>query len=137
MWEKQKKWQQTAEKLKEKLKEKTEEHSKLLTNYEKLRSVVSCMEREKWYLKNKLKSEGHTAAGNLSARPITVRQNIMGDLQKECETLRERVKELSDRLENENNEKLLHKIEEQKARIAALETISQVCSFVCSFLVRC
>lgn len=128
LWEKQKKWQQTAEKLKEKLKEKTVEHVKLLSNYEKLRSVVTCMEREKWYLKSKLKSENNTIAGSFSARPVTTgRQNIMEELQKECQILRDRIKELSDRLENEDNEKLLLKIEQQKNRIAALETVSQVC----------
>ncbi|XP_078036495.1 centrosomal protein 290kDa isoform X1 [Augochlora pura] len=47
LWEKQKKWQQTAEKLKQKLKEKTEEYTKLLSSYDKLRLVVTCMEREK------------------------------------------------------------------------------------------
>ncbi|CAL7934044.1 unnamed protein product [Xylocopa violacea] len=126
LWQKQKKWQQTAEKLKEKLKEKTDEYTKLLANHEKLRSVVSCMEREKWYLKSKLKLENSMVAGSLSARPATTaQQNVMGDLQKECQTLRERIKELSDRLENESNEKLLLKIEEQKSRIAALETVSQ------------
>ncbi|OAD55251.1 hypothetical protein WN48_05217 [Eufriesea mexicana] len=78
LWEKQKKWQQAAEKLKEKLKEKTVEHVKLLSNYEKL--------------------------------------------------------QLSDRLENEDNEKLLLKIEEQKNRIAALETVSQGNSCVISQL---
>ncbi|XP_015431660.1 PREDICTED: centrosomal protein of 290 kDa [Dufourea novaeangliae] len=101
LWEKQKKWQQTAERLKEKLKEKTEEYMKLLSNYDKLRSVVTCMEREKWYLKGKLRMENGTVAGGLSARPMTtVQQNVMEELQK-----------------------LL--IEDQKRRIAALEIVSQ------------
>ncbi|XP_054003238.1 centrosomal protein of 290 kDa isoform X1 [Hylaeus anthracinus] len=126
LWEKQKKWQQTAEKLKEKLKEKTDEYTKLLSSYDKLRSVVMCMEREKWYLKSKLKMENSTIAGGLSARPIaTTQQSVTEELQKECQNLRERVKELTDRLENEDNEKLLLKIEEQKRRIAALEVVSQ------------
>lgn len=73
-----------------------------------------------------MKLENDTIAGNLSARPISFRQSIMEDLQKECQTLRERIKELSDRLENEDNEKLLLKIEEQKRRIAVLEAVSQV-----------
>ncbi|CAK9795503.1 Centrosomal protein of 290 kDa [Anthophora quadrimaculata] len=135
LWEKQKKWQQTAEKLKEKLKEKTEEYTKLQTSYDKLKSVVSCMEREKWYLKSKLKLENNTVAGSLSARPMTnAQQNVMEELQKECQILRERIKELSDRLENEDNEKLLLKIDEQKTRIAALEIVSQGNSYVVSQL---
>ncbi|KOC58823.1 Centrosomal protein of 290 kDa [Habropoda laboriosa] len=131
LWEKQKKWQQTAEKLKEKLKEKTEEHVKLQSSYDKLRSVVSCMEREKWYLKSKLKLENNAIAGGLSARPMTnAQRNVMEELQKECQILRERIKELSDRLENEDKEKLLLKIDEQKRRIAALEIVSQGNSYV-------
>ncbi|KAG7212966.1 hypothetical protein KM043_002306 [Ampulex compressa] len=126
LWEKQKRWQQTAERLKERLKEKTEEYAKLLSNYEKLRSVVSCMEREKWYLKSKLKIEGNSRAGSLSARPISaVHPTLVDDLQKECQTLRDRVKELTDRLENEDNEQLMQKIDEQKRRIAALEAVSE------------
>ncbi|XP_076656438.1 centrosomal protein 290kDa [Halictus rubicundus] len=126
LWEKQKKWQQTAEKLKQKLKEKTEEYTKLLSSYEKLRLVVTCMEREKWYLKSKLKTENGTIIGGLSARSATTaQQNVVEQLQKECQVLRERIKELTDRFETEDNEKLLLKIEEQKRRIAALEIISQ------------
>lgn len=125
LWEKQKKWQQTAEKLKEKLKEKTDEYAKLLSNYEKLRSVVACMEREKWYLKSKLKTENNIVGENTSARSTIVHQNIMQELQKECQTLRDHIRELSNRLENENSEKLLLQIEEQKRHIAALETVSQ------------
>ncbi|XP_043248630.1 centrosomal protein of 290 kDa [Colletes gigas] len=126
LWEKQKRWQQTAEKLKEKLKEKTDEYGKLLLSYDKLRSVVMCMEREKWNLKSKRKMENSTIAGGLSARPITTsQQNLTDEFQKECQTLRDRIKELTDRLENEDNEKLLLKIEEQKRRIAALEIVSQ------------
>ncbi|XP_017893114.1 centrosomal protein of 290 kDa [Ceratina calcarata] len=131
LWEKQKKWQQMAERFKEKLKEKTDEYTKLQASHEKLRSVVSCMEREKWYLKSKLKLE-NTMAGSLSARPV--QQNVMEELQKECQILRERIKELSDRLENEDNEKLLLKVEEQKRRIAALEIVSQGNSYVVSQL---
>ncbi|XP_072743789.1 centrosomal protein of 290 kDa isoform X2 [Anoplolepis gracilipes] len=127
LWEKQKKWQQTAEKLKEKLKEKTNEYEKLLTNYEKLRAVVSCMEREKWHLRSKLKLESDMTPGNSSARPISTIQlnTIEKDLEKECRILRERVKELTDRLEKESNEHLLLEIAELKRHNAALEAVSQ------------
>lgn len=128
MWEKQKKWQQTAEKLKEKLKEKTNEYEKLLTNYEKLRSVVSCMEREKWHLRSKLKLESDTVSGISSARPVSTIQlnTIEKELEKECRILRERVKELTDRLEKESNEHLILEIAELKRHNAALEAVSQV-----------
>ncbi|XP_029158200.1 centrosomal protein of 290 kDa-like [Nylanderia fulva] len=127
LWEKQKKWQQTAEKLKEKLKEKTNEYEKLLTNYEKLRSVVSCMEREKWHLRSKLKLESDTVSGNLSIRPVsTIQLNaVEKELEKECRILRERVKELTDRLEKESNEHLMLEITELKRHNAALEAVSQ------------
>ncbi|XP_029679653.1 centrosomal protein of 290 kDa-like isoform X1 [Formica exsecta] len=127
LWEKQKKWQQTAEKLKEKLKEKTNEYEKLLTNYEKLRSVVSCMEREKWHLRSKLKLESDTVSGISSARPVSTIQlnTIEKELEKECRILRERVKELTDRLEKESNEHLILEIAELKRHNAALEAVSQ------------
>lgn len=112
------------------MKEKTDEYAKLFSNYEKLRSVVSCMEREKWYLKSKLKTENNIIAESISARSTTVHQNIMQELQKECQTLRDHIRELSNRLENENSEKLLLQLEEQKRHIAALETVSQVCPFI-------
>ncbi|KAG5345889.1 CE290 protein, partial [Acromyrmex heyeri] len=124
LWEKQKKWQQTAEKLKEKLKEKTDEYEKLLANYEKLRSVVSCMEREKWHLRSKLKVESDTVSG----RPISnIQYNTVEEqLEKECRILRERVKELTDRLEKESNEHLMLEIAELKRHNTALEAVSQV-----------
>ncbi|KAG5322462.1 CE290 protein, partial [Pseudoatta argentina] len=124
LWEKQKKWQQTAEKLKEKLKEKTDEYEKLLANYEKLRSVVSCMEREKWHLRSKLKVESDTVSG----RPISnIQYNTVEEqLEKECRILRERVKELTDRLEKESNEHLMLEIAELKQHNTALEAVSQV-----------
>lgn len=129
MWEKQKKWQQTAERLKEKLKQKTDEYEKLLTNYEKLRAVVSCMEREKWYLRSKLKFENDNISSNVSARLVSnVHHNTAEELEKECLTLRERVKELTDRLEKkESNEQLMSEMAELKRRNATLEAVTQVC----------
>ncbi|KYM95179.1 PREDICTED: centrosomal protein of 290 kDa [Cyphomyrmex costatus] len=127
LWEKQKKWQQTAEKLKEKLKERTNEYEKLLANHEKLRSVVSCMEREKWHLKSKLKLESDTVSGISSGRPIssTLHNTVEEQLEKECRILRERVKELTDRLEKESNEHLMLEVAELKRHNAALEAVSQ------------
>lgn len=127
MWEKQKRWQQTAEKLKEKLKEKTDEYAKLLTNHEKLRSVVSCMEREKWYLRSRLKYESDNVAGDSSMRFMSnVQRKTVEELEKECLILREQVKELTDRLGKEGNEQLMLEIAELKRRNAALKAVSQV-----------
>lgn len=127
MWEKQKRWQQTAEKLKEKLKEKTNEYAKLLTNHEKLRSIVSCMEREKWYLRSRLKYESDNVAGDSSMRLMSnVQRRTVEELEKECLILREQVKELTDRLGKEGNEQLMLEIAELKRRNAALKAVSQV-----------
>lgn len=127
MWEKQKRWQQTAEKLKEKLKEKTNEYTKLLTNHEKLRSIVSCMEREKWYLRSRLKYESDNVAGDSSMRLMSnVQRKTVEELEKECLILREQVKELTDRLGKEGNEQLMLEIAELKRRNAALKAVSQV-----------
>lgn len=127
MWEKQKRWQQTAEKLKEKLKEKTDEYAKLLTIHEKLRSVVSCMEREKWYLRSRLKYESDNVAGDSSMRFMSnVQRKTVEELEKECLILREQVKELTDRLGKEGNEQLMLEIVELKRRNAALKAVSQV-----------
>ncbi|XP_012225384.2 centrosomal protein of 290 kDa [Linepithema humile] len=136
LWEKQKKWQQTAEKLKEKFKEKTDEYEKLLANYEKLRSVVSCMEREKWYLRSKLKLESESIVSSSStARPIANIQHYREEeLEKECRILKERVKELTNRLEKESNEHLMLEIAELKRHNAALEAVSQGNSSVISQL---
>jgi len=126
LWEKQKKWQQIAEKLKENLKEKTNEYEKLLMNYEKLRSIISCIEREKWYLRSKLKLQNNTISKNLSRSISNVRYNTIEEMEKECRILRERVKELTDRLEKENNEHLILEITELKRHNAIFETVSQV-----------
>ncbi|KAL2711712.1 centrosomal protein of 290 kDa-like isoform X1 [Vespula squamosa] len=122
LWEKQKKWQQTAEKLQEKLKEKTNEYIKLNSNHEKLRSLVSCMEREKWFLKSKIKEEAPNVLNDIPSRPISAaHQSLVIDLQKECQTLRERISEL----ERENSHELLKKIDEQKNCISSLEAVTK------------
>ncbi|XP_011504729.1 PREDICTED: centrosomal protein of 290 kDa-like [Ceratosolen solmsi marchali] len=106
LWEKLKKWQQTAEKLKEKLKEKSDECQRLQNNYEKLRNLISCIEREKWFLKGKYRNESIAIPAWMP--PPDLSQNhviIIEDLQRECQELRERVKELVDRLNYQDNEK--------------------------------
>ncbi|XP_015122531.1 centrosomal protein cep290 [Diachasma alloeum] len=122
LWEKQKKWQQTAERLKKELKEKSEEYRKLTSSYDKLRAVVSCMEREKWYLRSKLRSE--SGNGGFSVRS-DFNFKVVEDLQIECQTLRDRINELTNRLESEDTHELLLQVEKQKRRIAALEVVAE------------
>ncbi|XP_066583263.1 centrosomal protein of 290 kDa-like isoform X2 [Prorops nasuta] len=125
LWEKQKKWQQTAERLKERLKEKTEEYTKLQASYEKLKSVSSCQEREKAYLRSKLKLESISTC-SLSARTCSIiPENVAEDVQRECQSLRARIKDLSERLDKEDSSQLYITIEEQRRRIAALEAVAQ------------
>lgn len=83
------------------------------------------MEREKWHLRNKLKLESDTISS--SGRLISnIQPNIVEQLEKECRILRERVKELTDRLEKESNEHLMLEIAELKRHNTALEAVSQV-----------
>lgn len=85
------------------------------------------MEREKWYLRNKLKCESDNVSGDSSTRLLSnVQRKTMEDLEKECLTLRERVKELTDRLGKEGNEQLMLEVAELKRHNAALEAVSQV-----------
>lgn len=129
LWEKQKKWQQTAEKLKKELKEKSEEIKKHLMNQEKLKAVISCMEREKWYLRSRIRAENGTIISGLSARP-DYNLKIIEDLKQECQTLRDRISELTDRLETEDKHELLLQIEKQKRRNEALEAVTEGNEFV-------
>lgn len=117
-----------AEKLKEKLKEKTDEVQKLQTNHEKLRSIISCMEREKYYLRSKLKLEksGMSAGFEFSPSVSAVESNIVEDLEKECNFLKSRNQELSEKLANNETDQLRCIIDEQKRRLFALETVAAV-----------
>ncbi|XP_008211366.1 centrosomal protein cep290 [Nasonia vitripennis] len=111
LWEKLKKWQQTAERLKEKLKEKTDECQRLQSNYEKLRALISCMEREKWFLRGKCRSESVPVSAWMPPPPeshCTSSSNndlLVEELQRECRELRERVNELVARLSRQEEEK--------------------------------
>lgn len=125
LWEKQKKWQHIAEKLKKELKDKSDECKKLNVSYDKLKTIVSCMEREKWYLRSKIRSEN----GNLSGR-LDFDVKIVEDLQNECQTLRNRISELTDRLQTNENQQLINQIEQQKQRIVALESVTEGNEFV-------
>ena len=124
LWEKQKKWQHIAEKLKKELKEKGEEYNKLSNSYEKMRALVSCMEREKWYLRSKLRSVSGCVTGSVNENHLQYK--IVENLQNECQTLRERMKQLTDRSESKDTRDLLEKLQQQASRIAALETVKEV-----------
>lgn len=85
------------------------------------------MEREKWYLRSRLKCEGDNVSGDSSTRLMSsVQRKTVEELEKECLTLRERVKQLTDRLRKESNEQLMLEIAELKRHNAALEAVSQV-----------
>lgn len=110
LWEKLKKWQQTAERLKEKLKDKSDECQRLQSNYEKLRALISCMEREKWFLRGKCRSDTIAVSAWMPPPPPEAPQSyanelLVEELQRECRELRERVKDLVDRLSRQDDEK--------------------------------
>ncbi|XP_058789831.1 centrosomal protein cep290-like isoform X2 [Phymastichus coffea] len=116
LWEKLKKWQQTAERLKEKLKEKSDECQRLQNNYEKLRSLIVCMEREKWYLRGKFRSESvPIPAWTPSTEATQNNDALVEELQRECQELRDRVRELVARLNSQDNAK-----NEEKKRPASV-----------------
>lgn len=117
-----------AEKLKEKLKEKTDEVQKLQMNQEKLRSIISCMEREKWYLRSKLKLEksGMSAGFEFCPSVSAVESNIVEDLEKQCNFLKTKIRELTEKLANDETDQLKNIIEEQKRRLFTLETVANV-----------
>lgn len=108
LWEKLKNWQKIAEKLKEKLKEKSDECVRMQQNHDKLRSLISCMEREKWFLRGKyIRSESVTVPVWPVVTPDVTENNdlLVDELQRECQELRERVKELVGRLSRQDNER--------------------------------
>lgn len=85
------------------------------------------MEREKWYLRSKLRCENGCIAGSISARPgASSSTDVLDDLQHECITLRGRVRELTDRLEEADTSQLIMKIEAQRRQISALEAVTKV-----------
>ncbi|CAB0031278.1 unnamed protein product [Trichogramma brassicae] len=120
LWEKLKNWQKAAERLKEKLREKTEECQKLQQNHDKLRNLIACMEREKWFLRGKFirgESAVNVPVWPSSGAPSPLEQHhnhnnnnnsndaLVEELQRECQELRERIKELVGRLSRQDSEK--------------------------------
>ncbi|KAL7306503.1 hypothetical protein TKK_0001202 [Trichogramma kaykai] len=119
LWEKLKNWQKAAERLKEKLREKTEECQKLQQNHDKLRNLIACMEREKWFLRGKFirgESAVNVPVWPSSGAPSPLEQQhhhnnnnnndaLVEELQRECQELRERIKELVGRLSRQDSEK--------------------------------
>lgn len=91
------------------------------------------MEREKWHLRSKLKLESDIVSS--SGRPISnIQPTMEQELEKECRILRERIKELTDRLEKESNEHLMLEIAELKRHNTALEAVSQVSIHILHFI---
>lgn len=121
-----KKSQQKSEKLKEKLKLKSDECERLQNNEDKLRSLISCIEREKWYLRSKCKQDNTapSSAHNWSVDILHQSHNsLVDELKRECQELRDRVKELVCRLNIKENEEELRRMEErdQEMRLSEIE----------------
>lgn len=124
-WNKQKYWQQSAEKYKNKLKEKTEEFSKLQQTCNGYRILIERIEREKHGLENRLKT---LRSYNTSASIPSIEK-----LQLENIKLQNEVENLSARLEMQHQyagglgaAMLQEKLEAQERKIAVLELSARV-----------
>ncbi|GLV41129.1 Centrosomal protein 290kDa [Carabus blaptoides fortunei] len=120
LWEKQKKWQQAAEKCKEKLNVKNEELEKLQQSYNAAKTIISRLEREKHILEGKLK-----VAKNSNSSIYTSRLEV---LENENSRLKNEVDTLSTKLEMQHYHSgglgasmLQEKLEAQERKIAILE----------------
>lgn len=125
-WEKQKKWQQTAEKSKEKLASKVEELEKVQQSYSSAKAIVSRLEREKHVLESKLKQarSSSVSLSNTARMEYTEQENLR--LQTELQAL-------SAKLEMQHYHSgalgaamLQDKLEAQERKIVVLELSAKV-----------
>lgn len=124
-WNKQKYWQQSAEKYKNKLKEKNEELIKLQQTCGGYRVLIERLEREKHSLENRLK--------NLKTFNIPANISSVEKLQFENMKLQNEVEALTSRLEIQQQHSgalgavmLQEKLEAQERKIAVLELSAKV-----------
>lgn len=124
-WNKQKHWQQTAEKLKMKLKEKSEEFEKLQHTRAGYRILIERLEREKHLLEGRIKSLKHSGQN--------VNYNRMEALQMENAKYLSQIELLNSKLEAQHHHSgglaaamLQEKLEAQERKIAVLELSTKV-----------
>lgn len=124
-WNKQKYWQQTAEKLKTKLKEKNEELEKVQQTCSGYRILIERLEREKHALESKNKAlRGGTA--NVNAMKLEVLEIENAKLQAELEAITVKLEMQQHHSGGLGAAMLQDKLEGQERKIAILELAAKV-----------
>lgn len=134
-WNKQKHWQQTAEKLKIKLKEKCEEFEKLQHTCAGYRILIERLEREKHVLEGRIKNLKHSGQNINYSRMVET-------LQMENAKYLSQIELLNSKLEAQHHHSgglaaamLQEKLEAQERKIAVLELSTKV-RFIIIFFSR-
>lgn len=127
-WNKQKQWQQTAEKLKNKLKERNEECDKLQHTCSSYRVLIERLEKEKYSLENRIKQ--------LKNRANNPHNNHLENLEMENVKLLSQIDLLTSKLDMQQHHSgglaaamLQEKLEAQERKIAILELSAKVSTF--------
>lgn len=125
-WNKQKQWQQTAEKLKMKLKDRNEEYDKLQHTCSGYRILIERLEKEKYSLENRIK---YLKNRNINASC----NNQLEALELENVKLLSQVDMLTSKLDMQHHHSgglaaamLQEKLEAQERKIAVLELSAKV-----------
>lgn len=124
-WNKQKQWQQTAEKLKLKLKERNDEYEKLQHTCSGYRILIERFEKEKYTMENRMKT--------LKNRNSNINSNQLEMLEMENSRLSSQVNMLTSKLDLQHHHSgglaaamLQEKLEAQERKIAILELSAKV-----------
>lgn len=125
LWEKQKKWQQAAEKCKEKLSVKNEEVEKLQQSYNSAKTIISRLEREKHILEGKLKAAKNSNT-SVHAGRLEILENENGRLKNEIETFSSKLEMQHYHSGGLGASMLQEKLEAQERKIAILELSAKV-----------
>lgn len=126
MWEKQKRWQQQAEKLKEKFSSKCEEFDKLQQNLSSAKAIISRLERERHILEGKLKMVKNSGGSTISINRIEALELENARLQGEIEILTNKLEMHQHHSGSLGAALLEEKLEAQERKIAILEVSAKV-----------
>lgn len=125
LWDKQKRWQQTAEKLKEKFNAKCEEFDKLQLNFNSAKSIINKLERDRHILEGRLKT-AKTSGSTVSINRLEVLELENARLQAEIEILLGKLEMTQHHSGGLGVALLQEKLEAQERKIAILEVTAKV-----------
>lgn len=128
LWEKQKRYQQTAEKLKEKLAAKCEEYDKLQQNLSSAKTIIARLERERHVLEGKLKLSKNTSGPNMNSNRVEILELENARLQGEIENLTNKLEMHQLHAGGLGTTLLEEKLVAQERKIAILEVSTKVCN---------